>query len=144
MSVVVEVRPPGIRIDRLRRLVRHVLRREQSRREPAARAATVTVALVSDGTIRRLNRRFLGKNRATDVLAFPGDPPHLGDVVISVPRARMQARRAGHAPAVEVALLAAHGTLHLLGYDDRSPRQRGNMWRRQVRLLGELGMRVRR
>jgi len=138
VSVVVEVRPPGIRVDRLRRIVRHVLRREG-----VHGAATVTVALVSDSRIRRLNRKFLGKRGGTDVLAFPGDPPHLGDVVISVPRARGQARRAGHAPSVEIALLAAHGVLHLLGYDDRSPGRQGRMWRRQQALLGELGIRVR-
>jgi len=141
--VVVEVARPGIRGDRLRRVIRHTVRREMSRRERISRGASVTVALVTDVAIRRLNRKFLGRDRVTDVLAFPGDPPHLGDIAISVPRARVQARNAGHAPSVEIALLAAHGILHLLGYDDRVRSHRAHMWRRQEALLGELGIRVR-
>lgn len=138
VSVLSEVARPGIRADRLARVVEHVLRRER-----APGASEVTVALVDDAVIRRLNRRFLGKDRPTDVLAFPGDSPYLGDVAISVERARVQARRAGHPVAAEVALLAAHGVLHLLGYDDRTRRHRAELMRRQRALLGELSIEVR-
>jgi len=137
VSVLSRVARPGIRADRLARVVEHVLRREG-----APVNASVTVVLVTDAATRRLNRRFLGKDRATDVLAFPGDPPSLGDIAISVERARAQARRAGHPMAVEIALLAAHGALHLLGYDDRTRGHRADMMRRQRALLGELGIEV--
>lgn len=136
--MLVQVDRPGIRADRLRAVVEHVLRRERAPRE-----AEVTVALVSDAAIRRLNKQFLGKDRTTDVLSFQGDPPSLGDVAISVDRARAQARQVGHTVAVELALLAAHGVLHLLGHDDRTGGHRADMQRRQRALLGELGIEVR-
>jgi probable rRNA maturation factor len=137
--VLAKVRRPGIAPPRLRRVLAHVLRRHH-----APRRAQVTVALVSDRAIRALNRRFLRKDRSTDVLAFPGgDRLFLGEVVVSVDRARAQAKTAGHDPATEIALLAAHGLLHLLGYDDRTAARRARMMRRQRRLLHELGFEVR-
>lgn len=92
------------------------------------RRVEVSVALVDDGYIQDLNRRFRGQDRPTDVLAFPmgeeepgaGDEPGvllLGDVVISLPAAGRQATECGHGLAWEVARLAVHGTMHLLGYD---------------------------
>jgi len=82
------------------------------------------VALVGDATMRRLNRRYHDRAGSTDVLTFPGTPgggsPVLGEVVISLPRARTQARRFGHPVRREVALLLVHGILHLRGYDDRT------------------------
>ena len=83
----------------------------------------VTLLLASDAEVRRLNRIFRGKDRATDVLSFPArgelEPgrPHLGDLAVSVPQARRQARRARWTVDEEVSLLVTHGYLHLLGYD---------------------------
>jgi len=137
--VLAKVRRPAITPRRLHRVMAHVLRRQGA---PAH--AQVTLVLVSDRAIRSLNRRFLRRDRTTDVLAFPGeDRAFLGEVVISVDRARAQAKEAGHDPAAEIALLAAHGVLHLLGYDDRTAAQRARMMRRQRRLLHELGIEVR-
>ncbi len=86
--------------------------------------AEVEVALVGDATIARLNRRYRGRSGPTDVLTFPGVPGRgrlvLGEVVISLPRARAQARRFRQPVRREVALLLAHGVLHLRGYDDRT------------------------
>jgi probable rRNA maturation factor len=110
------------------------------------------VALVSDRAIRALNRVFLHHDYPTDVLAFPAGGGagaraasagrYLGDVVISVDRARVQARTAGHPLGTEIALLAVHGVLHLLGYDDHLPRQASRMARRQQMLLAEAGIEV--
>lgn len=139
VQVVSRVARPGISPRRLRRVLEHVLRRER-----APRGAALSVVLVSDRAVRTLNRRFLGLDRATDVLAFPArDPTYLGDVVVSVARARVQARATGHAVGTEVALLAAHGVLHLLGHDDRTAGQRARMMRRQQALLRELHITVR-
>ena len=83
----------------------------------------VTLLLAPDGEVRRLNRIFLGKDRTTDVLSFPArgelEPGrlHLGDLAVSVPEARRQARRAGWSLKEELSLLVTHGFLHLLGYD---------------------------
>jgi probable rRNA maturation factor len=92
---------------------------------PRARGA-LTVALVSDAAMRRLNREYRGVDRATDVLSFDGPGPrargpgldrHLGDVAIARGVAARQARREGHSLAAELRILALHGLLHLLGYD---------------------------
>ena len=108
------------------------------------RDAEVHVAFVADEVMRGLNRRFRGIDRTTDVLSFgEAIPPRdrgegaaaylekrrpenggrlvLGEVVISPEQAARQARRRGKALALEVAFLAAHGALHLLGFDDETP-----------------------
>lgn len=71
-----------------------------------------------DRRMRSLNRRYRGKDRPTDVLAFPAEGEGLlGDVVISVPYASRQARRRGEPAAREIDRLLVHGLLHLCGYD---------------------------
>lgn len=82
---------------------------------------SLTLSLQGDAGIADLNRRFRGKQGATDVLSFPGDPadpePYLGDIAVSLETAARQAEREGHSLAAEVRLLALHGTLHCLGFD---------------------------
>ncbi len=77
------------------------------------------VRFAGDRELRRANREYRGKDYATDVLSFPGEAGdgHLGDVLISVPRARHQALEAGHEAAREVEILLLHGILHCLGHD---------------------------
>lgn len=85
-----------------------------------------------------LNRKFHATNSTTDVLSFPSNElEYLGDIVISYDRARVQARKAKWRIADELDLLVVHGVLHLLGYDDVTPRQRAHMWRRQEKILGK-------
>jgi probable rRNA maturation factor len=104
----------------------------------ARRDAELEVALTSDAAIARVNRAFLGRRGPTDVLTFPVEPLRgervMGEIVISVERARAQARRAGWSVRQEVALLLVHGVLHLGGYDDRSARAAARM-RRMERLV---------
>ncbi len=96
--------------------------------------------IAGDTQLRGLNRQFLGKNYATDVLSFPSGSPQgsLGDVAISLDRAREQAREQGHTLSLEVKVLMLHGVLHLLGLDHE--RDRGTMrrveiqWRRKLAL----------
>jgi probable rRNA maturation factor len=81
--------------------------------EVAARAS-LAVRLTRDAELRELNRRFLGVDAPTDVLAFPADgPQRVGDIAISVERALEQAGDG----AAELRLLAVHGLLHCLGHD---------------------------
>jgi len=97
---------------------------------------TVTVlTLTGDAHLQEYNRRYRGLDEPTDVLAFaaqeapvdqrfqapPGTEHWLGDIVISLPRARQQASEAHHPVNAEVRLLAVHGFLHLLGYDHAEP-----------------------
>jgi probable rRNA maturation factor len=106
---------------------------------PQRARGVVTVAVVSDARVRALNRRYRGKNRATDVLSFPaGEPGELGDVVIASGVAGRQARDAGHALAVELRVLALHGLLHLLGYDHERDDGRMARLERRLRLRGGL------
>lgn len=110
------------------------------------RAAELEVALVDDATIAAANRRFLGHRGPTDVLTFPagaaGGRGVLGEVVISVDRARAQARQAGWRLRDEVALLVVHGVLHLAGYDDRTRAGARRMGAVQARVLGRLRRRA--
>lgn len=96
-------------------------------------SADVSVSLVGDRRMRNLNRLFRRKDRSTDVLAFAyrearaphgfhQAASHLGDVVISLPTARRQAKEAGRALEEELATLLIHGVLHLCGYDHERSR----------------------
>ncbi|NGZ03186.1 MAG: rRNA maturation RNase YbeY [Nitrospira sp. WS238] len=106
----------------------------------------LSVALIGDAWIRRLNREYRKLDRATDVLAFsmreaptPSGCPAttmLGDVVISMPTAIRQAREAGRSIDAELAMLLIHGVLHLCGYDhERSAREAVKMLRRERKVL---------
>lgn len=120
MIVVVEER--GAR-GAVGRGVRAALRRVE--RAAGLGGLEVTVVLTSDDEIARLNDTFRHKPRPTDVLSFaawegepvPGAEHVLGDVVISVDTARRQARELRHSLDEEVAVLLAHGLMHLLGLD---------------------------
>ena len=81
--------------------------------------AEISLTLLDDEGIGDLNRRYLGKDRPTDVIAFTlgGDPRPLGDVYVGVEQARRQAEELGVALEEELVRLAVHGTLHVLGHD---------------------------
>src|SRR2546429_5594536 len=92
--------------------------------EPAGPEPELTVRVTGDRELRRLNRRFLGEDHATDVLSFPsGDlqSGYVGDLALSWPAVARQAAASGHPPEVEAALLAVHGLLHLLPWDHANP-----------------------
>jgi probable rRNA maturation factor len=105
-------------------------------RDAGASKGTLTIALVDDAYITALNRAHRRRNRPTDVLAYEGDAEgYLGDVVVSVETAARQATEAGRPLLHEVAWLAAHGVLHLLGQDDDTDARRAAMIERQDRAL---------
>jgi len=106
---------------------------------PARAKGTLTIALVSDARIRSLNRRFRGKDLATDVLSFPADEVGvLGDVVIAAGVAARQAVEVGHSLQAELRVLALHGLLHLLGYDHEHDDGRMARLERRLRVKGGL------
>jgi probable rRNA maturation factor len=109
----------------------------------------LSLHLVDDESIRALNAEHRDKDVVTDVLSFPlhspdfvlppDEPRHLGDVVVSYPRAVAQADEYGHTVEREVAYLVAHGVLHVLGYDHEDEAERLQMRQKEEEALQPLG-----
>ena len=95
-------------------------------------AESFVIRFVSDREMRRLNITYRQKPATTDVLSFPDDGDHLGDVVIAVPTARRQATARGHGVERELRVLMLHGLLHCLGHDHET--DDGTMERLEARL----------
>ncbi len=105
----------------------------------------LSVLLTDDAFIQTLNEAHRGKDRPTDVLAFPQDEEHgsptpldhalLGDVVISLDTAERQAKGRKHSLLDEVSFLLAHGILHLVGYDHRTDKEEAAMNEMTARLV---------
>lgn len=114
----------------------------------------MSLTLVDEATIQEFNRNYRGIDAPTDVLAFalegtsPEEPVYvdpsgnklLGDIIVSVPTAISQAGAYEHSPERELAFLAVHGFLHLLGYDHASKSAAGKMEERQKAILSRLGL----
>lgn len=109
-----------VRLPRTRMLALfRVVTRAEAGREARAR---VNVIFTDDRRMRSLNQQFRGLDRSTDVLSFNMDEPGdadatFGEIYISVPTARRQARDFGNSPGQELLRLTCHGLLHLFGYD---------------------------
>ena len=100
----------------------------------------LSILFTSDSEMRRLNAKYRRKDAPTDVLSFPSTggpgPATLGDIVISIPTARRQAKAGGSSLERETLFLLVHGLLHLLGYDHaRSGGEAKKMERLQKRLM---------
>jgi probable rRNA maturation factor len=119
--------------------------------ERAARAAAadrgveegeLSITLLDDPGMLSLNRQWLDRDRPTDVLAFAlhdADEPPVGDIYLGVERARAQAEAEGEPLARELARLAVHGTLHVLGFDHpEADRERSEMWQHQERIVAAM------
>jgi len=121
----------AVRADVTPAFVRGVLSRAAKVPEVAARLpnieATVAIRITSDEEMAQLNRDYAGDDHATDVLSFAGEGGHLGDIAISWPAAVRQAADYGHDHKTEIALLAVHGLLHLLGWDHVTGAERREM-----------------
>lgn len=106
--------------------------------------AELTCVFVSRQKIAALNRRFLGRTYATDVLAFdlrqPGEDVLRGDVIVSTDAVIKQSRQFGQKVPDELLLYVVHGILHLLGYDDHSPKDIAAMRAEEQRILSILGL----
>lgn len=104
---------------------------------------TIDVLIASDEEIRDLNNRFRQMDEATDVLSFPSpdwNNSHLGEVAISLPFADRGAKSRRVPLANELAFLAIHGGLHLLGYDDETDEGRDEMVERMNEVAQKIGL----
>jgi len=125
--------PPDFR----RRTVERFARRLQ---EEVAKGQPFDCLITGDADLRRMNREFRGLDYPTDVLSFPAAVPasRLGDLAISLGRARAQAREFGHDVEHEIEILMLHGVLHLLGFDHET--DAGQMARAEKRWRARLGL----
>ena len=120
-------------------------------------ATEVSVTFTDNEGIHALNKKFRGVDRPTDVLSFPlfdyegtsEEPPidemrgMLGDIVLSLEQAQLQAESFGHSFEREVAFLTVHSMLHLLGYDHETGEEDElDMRRRQTEIVEQLGLAV--
>lgn len=101
-----------------------------------AALAALSVALVDDERITRLNWQLLRHEGPTDVISFEADEGE-GEIIVGVEVAARQAAERGHSLTAELRYLLVHGVLHVLGYEDRTPEQRRAMLRRQDEILAE-------
>ena len=138
---MINIDPPSSPLAELPTLSKSALTRFLNR----ARAAVglrggVEVLLTSDAEMKRLNKAFRGKNKATDVLSFPTPPEiaeeHAGDLAISLEIAALQAAQHGHTLKDEIKILLLHGLLHLDGEDHET--DSGEMAARELELRKRL------
>ncbi|MCS6909567.1 MAG: rRNA maturation RNase YbeY [Anaerolineales bacterium] len=126
-----------VKVKAIRRAAHAALAHQQ------ATPGALTIRLTGDATLRRLNRKFMGHDVATDVLSFPAEEPgYFGDLAISVTRAAAQAKASGHSLQAELELLVVHGVLHLLGHDHETQAQQARMWAAQAAVLSNLGSEI--
>lgn len=126
--------------------------REALAEEEIGDDAEVSLTFTDNAGIRELNKRYREIDRETDVLSFPmlgedgfevnpeTDALLLGDIVISLEKAKAQSEEYGHSMKREVAFLMAHSLFHLLGYDHMSPEEEAEMFAKQENVLRRLGI----
>jgi probable rRNA maturation factor len=125
-----------------------------ARKQMIEEQTEVSVTYVTNDKIQEINREYRDKNNPTDVISFAmeelgegeielvGDdmPRVLGDIIISVSKAREQAEEYGHTFMRELGFLAVHGFLHLLGYDHMNKEDEKEMFTLQREILNEYGL----
>ncbi|QHN04835.1 rRNA maturation RNase YbeY [Granulicella sp. WH15] len=142
---MITIEPPSSPLPELPTLSKSALSRFLNRaRKAVGLEGEVEVLLTSDAELKRLNKSFRGKNKATDVLSFPTPPEiaaqHAGDLAVSLETAARQAAQYGHSLADELKILLLHGLLHLDGEDHET--DSGEMAEREAELRSELKMKV--
>lgn len=115
----------------IRRVIGFVLKKE------LVRDGKISVVLVGDRLIRKINTAYLGHNVPTDVITFPieQNPVLEAEIYINVRQARRQAREYGVTIVNELTRLVIHGVLHAVGYDDRRTKERKKMFELQERYV---------
>jgi probable rRNA maturation factor len=140
ISLVNETRHP-VDEERLREAVRAVLRDSQFE------SATISIAVVDDEAIHELNRQYLNHDWPTDVLSFvlTEKDEHLeGEVILSADTAAAASAETGWPAEAEQLLYVIHGTLHLVGYRDKSPADAQTMRAAEAKYLRQLGFKLSR
>ncbi|HLS59604.1 MAG TPA: rRNA maturation RNase YbeY [Virgibacillus sp.] len=140
---------PTENIDLLQQLLMYTAKEEKISEE-----TELSISFVDNQKIKELNRNYRQQNKVTDVISFAmqelvegevgiiGEtiPLVLGDIVISLDQAKVQANEYGHSLERELGFLIIHGLLHLLGYDHMNEEQEEVMFKKQNELLGGFGL----
>jgi len=100
----------------------------------------ICVVLAGDAFIKKLNKAYRGKDKATNVLSFPGEGGYLGDIVLALETVKREAREQKKISRDHATHLLVHGTLHLLGYDHMLTRDAEVMERKEIKILKVLGV----
>lgn len=132
-------------LDNLKNSPPEFLRKRQIKQ--IEKSGILSVAIVSNKEIRKLNKEWRQKDYATDVLSFPleldseenGVPFEIGELIISAEKAEEQAQDYGHSLEREMAFLFVHGCLHIFGFDHMSKKEERDMFGRQKKILNESG-----
>jgi probable rRNA maturation factor len=142
---MITIEPPSRPLPELLSVSKSAMSRFLNRaRQAVGLDGEVEVLLTSDAELKRLNKTFRGKNKATDVLSFPAPAEiaaeHAGDLAISLETAARQAEQYGHSLPNEIRILLLHGLLHLAGEDHET--DSGQMALREAALRTELRLPV--
>jgi len=145
-----EIPHPRLRLSFFKATVRKILKTLKWEK------ASLSILLVDDFKMRRFNQRYFNRRRTTDVIAFPNlchnkkrrkcqsgikkEVPFLGDILVSIPTARRQAKAYGNLLQYEVCLYLCHGILHLLGNKDKTKREFLAMEKKQKKILEKIGI----
>ncbi|MBO4400391.1 MAG: rRNA maturation RNase YbeY [Selenomonadaceae bacterium] len=148
MNTTIDFEPENLRVDE--NILAEILRAADTvGKLYGAENSELSITLTNDENIHALNKKYRGIDRPTDVLSFAfreSDEPEiigetvdvLGDIIISVERAQMQAEEFGHSFLREIIFLEVHGLLHLLGYDHIEDADRAEMEAEQKFIMAEL------
>jgi len=104
-------------------------------------APAIALVLTDDGQMRAFNRDYRGRDKATNVLAFPSDAPgELGDILLAYETIAREAAQQGKPVTAHLTHLLVHGALHLLGYDHAQPDAAKQMEALEISILSQLGL----
>lgn len=139
--VVRDIADARLPVSKIRTLLAKIMQDEN-------RGGTVQVIVVDDVTMRRLNRRFKGRDKTTDVLSFPlgeampgiDDHAIVGEIYCNYAHCKRWVKDNGGTVADELLRLAVHGCLHLIGYDHHKPEDHGRMVRAENRYMNQGGL----
>lgn len=125
-----------------------------SKKQNVEQGSEISITFVTNESIQEINREYRQKDYPTDVISFAMEelgegevevvgadmPRILGDIIISIPKAKEQAEEYGHSFMRELSFLAVHGFLHLLGYDHENEEDEKEMFSLQREILEEYGL----
>lgn len=125
----------AVSLPKLKKLVKTILGARRVSR------AVISIAIVGDAEIRKMNKRFLNRNCSTDVISFDLSDKNrkLFELVVNGEMAVRQAKQRGHSSEAELALYVTHGLLHNLGFDDTTQSRAKKMHGEEDKILQQLG-----